>query len=122
MRVDIRGFEIVNYDNQAMVQKQAQEGTLERMKREREEITQQSEIDRKTNSEELQKLIEEIRKKFDMLSKYLKIDIDTELEIPVAKIIERDTNRVIRQIPPEYLLELMKKIDQMLGILLNKEA
>ncbi|HCO38798.1 MAG TPA: flagellar biosynthesis protein FlaG [Aquificaceae bacterium] len=105
-----------------MVQKQAQEGTLERMKREREEITQQSEIDRKTNSEELQKLIEEIRKKFDMLSKYLKIDIDTELEIPVAKIIERDTNRVIRQIPPEYLLELMKKIDQMLGILLNKEA
>ena len=73
-------------------------------------------------SEELQKLIEEIRKKFDMLSKYLKIDIDTELENPVAKIIERDTNRVIRQIPPEYLLELMKKIDQMLGILLNKEA
>ena len=122
MRVDMRGFEIVNYDNQAMVQKLAQEGTLERMKREREEITQQSEIDRKTNSEELQKLIEEIRKKFDMLSKYLKIDIDTELEIPVAKIIERDTNRVIRQIPPEYLLELMKKIDQMLGILLNKEA
>ena len=57
-----------------------------------------------------------------MLSKYLKIDIDTELEIPVAKIIERDTYRVIRQIPPEYLLELMKKIDQMLGILFNKEA
>ena len=95
---------------------------LELPYREREEITQQSEIDRKTNSEELQKLIEEIRKKFDMLSKYLKIDIDTELEIPVAKIIERDTNRVIRQITPEYLLELMKKIDQMLGILLNKEA
>ena len=41
----MRGFEIVNYDNQAMVQKQAQEGTLERMKREREEITQQSERD-----------------------------------------------------------------------------
>ena len=97
MRVDMRGFEIVIYDNQAMVQKQAQVGTLERMKREREEITQQSDIDRKTNSEELQKLIEEIMNKFDMLSKYLKIDIDTELEIPVAKIIERDTNRVIRQ-------------------------
>ena len=45
-----------------------------------------------------------------------------ELEIPVAKIIERDTNRVIRQITPEYLLEQMKKIAQMLGILLTKEA
>lgn len=73
-------------------------------------------------SEELQKLLEDIRKKFDMLSKYLKIDIDTELDIPVAKIVERDTNRVIRQIPPDYLLDLMKKIDQMLGILLKKEV
>ncbi len=73
-------------------------------------------------AEELQKLLEEIRKKFDMLSKYLKIDIDTELEIPVAKIVERDTNRVIRQIPPDYLLDLMKSIDQMLGILLKKEV
>jgi len=34
-----------------------------------------------------------------MLSKYLKIDIDQELEIPVVKIMEKDTNRVIRQIP-----------------------
>ncbi|MDW8032664.1 MAG: flagellar protein FlaG [Aquificaceae bacterium] len=50
------------------------------------------------------------------------MDIDRELEIPVVKIIERDTNRIIRQIPPEYLLELMKRIDQMLGILLQKEV
>uniref|UniRef100_A0A7C2ZHF2 Flagellar biosynthesis protein FlaG n=1 Tax=Hydrogenobacter sp. TaxID=2152829 RepID=A0A7C2ZHF2_9AQUI len=105
-----------------MVQKQAQEGALERMKREREESVHQSEAERRVNSQELQKLMEEIKRKFDMLSKYLRIDIDSELEIPVAKIIEKDTNRVIRQIPPEYLLDLMKKIDQMLGILLNKEA
>ncbi|MCS6998426.1 MAG: flagellar protein FlaG [Aquificaceae bacterium] len=74
------------------------------------------------DSEELQKFIEEIKRKFDMLSKYLRIDIDRELEIPVVKIIERDTNRIIRQIPPEYLLELMKRIDQMLGVLLQKEV
>lgn len=74
------------------------------------------------DSEELQRFIEEIKRKFDMLSKYLRIDIDRELEIPVVKIIERDTNRIIRQIPPEYLLELMKRIDQMLGILLQKEV
>ena len=74
------------------------------------------------SSEELKKLLEEIKRKFDMLNKYLRIDIDTGLNIPVAKIIEKDTNRVIRQIPPDYLLDLMKKIDQMLGILLQKEV
>ncbi|MEN3028098.1 MAG: flagellar protein FlaG [Aquificaceae bacterium] len=77
---------------------------------------------KRAGSEELQKLMEEIKRKFDMLSKYLRIDIDRELEIPVAKIIEKDTNRIIRQIPPEYLLELMKRIDQMLGVLLQKEV
>ncbi|MDW8066366.1 MAG: flagellar protein FlaG [Aquificaceae bacterium] len=74
------------------------------------------------NFEEIQRLMEEIRRKFDMLNKYLRIDIDRELEIPVAKIIEKDTNRVIRQIPPDYLLDLMKKVDQMLGVLLEKEV
>jgi len=122
MRVEARGLEATSPDQQIMVQKQAQEGALERMKREREESVHQSEAERRVNSQELQKLMEEIKRKFDMLSKYLRIDIDSELEIPVAKIKEKDTNRVIRQIPPEYLLDLMKKIDQMLGILLNKEA
>lgn len=122
MRIEARGLEATSPDQQIMVQKQAQEGALERMKREREESVHQSEAERRVNSQELQKLMEEIKRKFDMLSKYLRIDIDSELEIPVAKIIEKDTNRVIRQIPPEYLLDLMKKINQMLGILLNKEA
>lgn len=58
----------------------------------------------------------------DYLNKYLKIEIDQDLEIPVVKIIERDTNRIIRQIPPEYLLELMKRIDEMLGVLLNERV
>ena len=40
----------------------------------------------------------------------------------VLEIIEKETNRVIRQIPPEYLLELMKRIDLMLGVLLNERA
>ncbi|MFN4012855.1 MAG: flagellar protein FlaG [Aquificaceae bacterium] len=122
MRVEARGLEATSPDQQIMVQRQVQEGALERMKKEREESVRQSEADRRLSSQELQRLMEEIRRKFDMLNKYLRIDIDTELEIPVAKIIEKDTNRVIRQIPPEYLLDLMKKIDQMLGILLNKEA
>lgn len=80
------------------------------------------ESEQRINSEELNKLMEDIKRKFDMLSKYLRIDIDSDLEIPVAKIVEKDTNKVIRQIPPEYLLDLMKKIDQMLGILLKKEV
>ncbi len=116
----------VGAEQQIAVQSQLQNGALEGMKRQVlkgiQQAQQEAQENRNIRSEELQKILEEIRKKFDMLNKYLKIDIDTELDIPVAKIIEKDTNKVIRQIPPDYLLDLMKKIDQMLGILLQKEV
>jgi flagellar protein FlaG len=103
-------------------QAQPMDGALRKLQREVEQQVQDAQEKRDVKPEELQKLIEEVKKKFDMLSKYLKIDIDQELEIPVVKIMERDTNRVIRQIPPDYLLELMKRIDQLLGLLMERKV
>jgi len=115
-----------NVEQQVLVQKQVKDGVLEGMRkhveREIQQTQQEAQENRSVKPEDLQKLLEELKRKFDMLSKYLKINIDPELEIPVAKIVEKDTNRVIRQIPPDYLLDLMKRIDQMLGILLKKEV
>ncbi len=74
------------------------------------------------SKDEIQELIEQLNKKLDYLNKYLKITLDNELDIPVVKILERETNKVIRQIPPEQILKLMKKIDEMLGILLNERV
>jgi flagellar protein FlaG len=110
--------------NQQQVQPQTQpvDGTLKKLQGEVDQQVQDAQEKRDVKPEELQKLMEEVKRKFDMLSKYLKIDIDRELEMPVVKIMERDTNRVIRQIPPDYLLELMKRIDQLLGLLVEKEA
>ncbi|ADC90070.1 flagellar protein FlaG protein [Thermocrinis albus DSM 14484] len=72
--------------------------------------------------DELMKVMKEVKEKFDLLNTYLRIDIDRELDIPVVRIVERDTGKVIRQIPPEYILDLMRKIDEMLGILFEKEV
>jgi len=103
-------------------QVQPMDGALRKLQKEVDQQVQDAQEKRDVKPEELQKLIEEVKKKFDMLSKYLKIDIDQELEIPVVKIMERDTNRVIRQIPPDYLLELMKRIDQLLGLLMERKV
>jgi flagellar protein FlaG len=119
-RVD-QSFEYVDVKlNQQQVQPMA--GALRKLQRGVDQQVQDAQEKRDVKPEELQKLIEEVKKKFDMLSKYLKIDIDQELEIPVVKIMERDTNRVIRQIPPDDLLELMKRIDQLLGLLMEREV
>ncbi len=117
-----QGFEYkeLNVDNQKL--QLNVEGMLRRIQKEAEQQTKEAQAERKISSEELQRLLEEIKRKFDMLSKYLKIDIDQDLEIPVVKIMERETNKVIRQIPPDYLLELMKRIDQLLGLFVEKEV
>jgi flagellar protein FlaG len=119
-RVD-QSFEYVDVRlNQQQVQ--PMDGALRKLQKEVDQQVQDAQEKRDVKPEELQKLIEEVKRKFDMLSKYLKIDIDQELEIPVVKIMEKDTNRVIRQIPPEYLLELMKRIDQLLGLLMERKV
>jgi flagellar protein FlaG len=114
----------LEYVDVKLNQQQAQpmDGALRKLQREVDQQVQEVQEKRDVKPEELQRLMEEVRKKFDMLSKYLKIDIDQELEIPVVKIMEKDTNRVIRQIPPDYLLELMKRIDQLLGLLVEREV
>ncbi|NAZ23631.1 MAG: flagellar biosynthesis protein FlaG [Thermocrinis sp.] len=116
-----QSFEYVDVKlNQQLVQ--PMDGALRKLQKEVDQQVQDAQEKRDIKPEELQKLIEEVKRKFDMLSKYLKIDIDQELEIPVVKIMEKDTNRVIRQIPPEYLLELMKRIDQLLGLLMERKV
>lgn len=40
----------------------------------------------------------------------------------VVKVIDKETEDVIREIPPEYLLDVIAKLDEMIGILFDKEV
>ncbi len=88
-----------------------------------EQVKQENQRELKQLSkEDLENLLKNVKKKFDYMNKYLKIEIDRDLHEPVVKIIDKKTNEVVRQIPPEYLLELAKKIDELVGLLFSKEA
>lgn len=78
--------------------------------------------DQLKNPEELKKIIEELQNKISYLNKALKIEIDKDINEPVVKIIEVNTNKVIRQIPPEYVINIIKNINKMLGALINEKV
>jgi len=40
----------------------------------------------------------------------------------VVKVVDSETNKVIRQIPPEELLKLREKLDELIGILFEARA
>ncbi|UVT14538.1 MAG: flagellar protein FlaG [Nitrospira sp.] len=52
----------------------------------------------------------------------LKIKVDEETERVVVKVVEQKSGEVIRQIPPEELLELEKYLTGPKGLLLREQA
>ena len=52
----------------------------------------------------------------------LKINVDDETQRVVVKVIDKDSGKVIRQIPPEELLDLEKYLSGSKGVLLEKQA
>ena len=52
----------------------------------------------------------------------LKIRVDDETERVVVKVVEQESGEVIRQIPPEELLELEKYLSSPRGLLLHERA
>ncbi|MEJ5227557.1 flagellar protein FlaG [Thermodesulfovibrio sp.] len=74
------------------------------------------------SQEELNKIMEELRHKFNMLERYLKIDIDSELKMPISKIIDMRTEEVIRQIPPEWIVDILRRMNELKGIFYAEEV
>ncbi len=67
-----------------------------------------------------------VNKDISLIEKYLnrtvRLEVDSELHSVIAKVIDKTSGEVIRQIPPEEFIELAKKIKEKTGHLLNKEA
>ncbi len=76
------------------------------------------------NEEELKGVVKELNKLLSGLNRALKVEIDKELKIPVFKIIDLETEEVVRQIPLEEILKFKKALTAFLekyGALSGKE-
>jgi len=73
------------------------------------------------NPEVLEKLVEELKERLSMLNTQLQITIDKDTQMTVVKVIDKQTNKVVRQIPPEYVLKIAKYLDEITGLLLNEK-
>jgi len=76
----------------------------------------------KITPEVLKKAIENLNKKLSMLNSQLKIETDNDTGIRVIKVIDKETQKVIRQIPPETVLKIAKYIDEVAGLIFNEKV
>ena len=76
----------------------------------------------KITPEVLKKAIENLNKKLSMLNSQLKIETDEDTGIRVIKVVDKETQKVIRQIPPETVLKIAKYIDEVAGLIFNEKV
>ena len=75
-----------------------------------------------TNAKELQQAVDALQRKAQFSASNLQFSIDHDSGRTVVKVTDGNTQEVIRQIPPDEILQLSKELTRMQGMLLHKKA
>jgi uncharacterized FlaG/YvyC family protein len=76
------------------------------------------EIDKKL----LEKIVDKLSQQFRSSNTSLNFSIDEATKSLVVKVIDSESEKVIRQIPPEEVLAIRARIQELLGALIDKEG
>ncbi len=73
----------------------------------------------KGSMEELEESIEKLNAAAEAFDVSLRFSIDERTDRVVVKVIERKTDKVIREIPPEQVLNMVAQIQDLIGVFID---
>ena len=82
----------------------------------------QEQAQRVPSAGELQKALEEVEKAVAPMAQSLAFSLDKDSGKTVVKVMDTETNEVIRQIPTEEVLAISKAVDKLKGLLIKQQA
>lgn len=74
------------------------------------------------SEEELKDVVSQAQELLNQTESRIQLAVDRDLQQVVIKVIDRESGQVIRQIPPEEMLELQRFFQDRSGLLLSEEA
>jgi flagellar protein FlaG len=78
-----------------------------------------SQSERGLSTDEIEQIVSELNNFIQIFNTKIAFEIDKETRKTVLKIIDAQSNEIIRQIPPEELLAISKRISELLGLIIN---
>jgi len=72
--------------------------------------------------DDVEKSIEDMNKALSMLNRSLKFVVHEETGKLMVQVIDKESGRVIKEIPPQILLDIEARIEKFLGILFDKKV
>ncbi len=75
------------------------------------------------NVAEAKEMLNALKKDIEMIRNLgVQFSVDEETGETVIKIVDKETDDIIREIPPEQVLKLRKKLDEMVGMLFDQRV
>lgn len=71
---------------------------------------------------QLNEAVKQINETLKKLSQNLEFSIDSDVHRTVVKVVDQQTNDIIRQIPTAEALEIAKALDRVQGLLIRQQA
>ena len=81
-----------------------------------------SKLSERELADHLRQMIDEIRLRYEIRSTSLNFSIDRGTDSLIVKVMDSSNDRLIRQIPPDEMLALRRRMQAFIGMLLDKEA
>jgi len=76
----------------------------------------------KPSKETIEKAVIKANELSRSLSSKLSFTYDTRIERVIVKVMEGDGEKVIRQLPPEEMIRLSLRMDELMGMFINQSA
>lgn len=76
----------------------------------------------KPTLDQVKQAVDQIQQIVRPLAQSLQFSIDEDTHNTVVKIVDTETNKVIRQIPSEEMLQMAKALDKFTGLLMKQQA
>ncbi len=70
----------------------------------------------------VQDAVEEINKVLHYMNERLEFSVHEATNRVMVRVLDRETDEVLREIPPEQILDLVAKLQELVGLLVDKRA
>lgn len=76
----------------------------------------------KVDESKVKKAVEKVNKLLDESSTHVEYEVHEKFKDIIVKIVDNDTKQVIQELPPKKLLDMVAKLCEMAGLLVDKKA
>ncbi len=73
-------------------------------------------------SKEMERLAEEVQRHFKENPSTLDISLDKDLKMIITKVLDANSGEVVRQYPPESVIEVLKYLRSQKGMIVNEKG